>query len=332
MNNINKIQKKAIKKITTGSRTIEILKSCSIKDNRLITTDLENYLIIDNFTADNHVINADHLIKLNNINNIEINKSKINYITDKKAVNFINKNDVNNFPVLPECEYKFIGELNNNDINNFYSNRCFISKNEMKPSMQFIEIKDNYFNVTDGYKLKRKEITSNFTDKFYITYKAIELLKMLGACDVYMSKEWILYKFIGMELITRNMVDHFPDVSTVIPSEFKGSCTFNKSNFINAINEIKDYSNKENLVKISINGRLELEIKDLESGTGATCEIESNKTGADFTAGYNYKYLLEVLKSYKKDDLIINYNLPTTAIALNNLDNSNLSLLMPIRL
>ena len=330
MNNLNNNQKKAIKKITSGSRTQPILKNCLIKGGKLITTDLENYLIIDNYTAEDHIINADHLIKLNNINNIIIN-DKINYITDTKEVNFA-KTDIDQFPELPNNEFKYIGKFLQTDINTLYKNRAFISKDEMKASLQYIEIRNNYYNITDGYRLKRNLINSKFSNKFYINKKCIELIKILGFCEVYISDNWVKYQFDEMSLLSRNLNNNYPDVTTVIPDNFQGSTKLNKLDLINAINQISDYSDKKNLIKLDINGSFNLSTYDSESQSGAKTEITHDKTGVDLTAGYNYKFLLDILKSYKSNNLIINYNQPRTAVIINNSDNSNLSLLMPIKL
>lgn len=330
MRNLTKLHKQVIKKVTPNKSTLPILKDCLIRNNQLIATDLESYLIIDNFTADNHVINAGHLIELNNINEIIIN-SKVNYITDKKNVTFATK-DICEFPEVPECDYKFIGKLLQPDIEKLHKNRIFMSKDALRPALMHVEIKDNYFNITDGFKLKRNNINSKFTDKFYMNLKSIELIKLLGECDVYMGKEWIRYEFSGMSLISRNYTENYPDVLNVIPDNFIGSGNFNRLDMINAINEIKDYSDKENLIKVYINGKLELETKDIENNISANCSIECNKTGENFTIGYNFKYLLDVLKSYKSDYLTINWNTPTQATTFNNMDNSNLSLLMPVRM
>lgn len=330
MKNITKKEIQAIKKIAVKKSVLPILNNALILDNKLIITNLDNYLIFDNWNAENHLLPIDKLVKLQNIQDVIINDS-VNYITDKIKVKF-KKLNITEFPETPECNYKSNGKLSINDIKNLYDNRIFISTDELKPALNFYQIKDNYSEASTGYVLKRFNLDSNF-NKFYMNKKCIEILNIFkNECKIYTSDKWVKYQFDNFCLISRNLTDNFPDFNSVIPSNFVGAAEIDKLEFINAINDISDYTNKEKKeIRLNINGKFELEAIDSENNYSAETKINSINSGENVLLGFNYQYLLQILKSCNNDKLELKFNNSYSAAVIND-NSNNINLIMPIRI
>ena len=152
------------------------------------------------------------------------------------------------------------------------------------------------------------------------------------------TKTWISQEKIQFQndhtvVQFQNIVGKYPDISRVIPNEFKTSIIVDKNELEKALDRIEMFTNEENKIKISISNE-KMIINSTNQTVGISLEkIEKfNKQGEDIDVLVSSRYLLDAIKTIKNKEIKINFNSNLTPILIkDSLDEKTIHIVLPYR-
>jgi len=196
--------------------------------------------------------------------------------------------------------------------------------------------------ATDGHRLARVETTepegSNGMPDVIIPRKTVnEVCKLLedtnGSVDVALSLTQISFTIGSVTLISRLVDGKFPDYENVIPEKPKYTLTVNGKKFASAVDRVATVSQEKSRgIKLLVEaGKVTITANHLDLGSGHE-EIEGDFTGSRLEAGFNARYLLDILQQIPSEQATLQFvdeNSPVVIRAVNG--DSALYVLMPMR-
>ena len=196
--------------------------------------------------------------------------------------------------------------------------------------------------ATDGHRLARVEAPlpegAAQMPGIIVPRKTVSELKKLidetgEQVDVALSDSKIRFSFGGAVLTSKLIDGAFPDYERVIPSGNNYILEVDNALFSAAVDRVSAISiEKSRAVKLEIrDGRLILSASSPESGT-ASEEIETDFDGPVLEIGFNSKYLLDITRQVKGEQLRLAMADGASPTVLTDLaDPSALYVLMPMR-
>jgi DNA polymerase III subunit beta len=199
--------------------------------------------------------------------------------------------------------------------------------------------------ATDGHRLA--QVTQTLTGlrgesppEIIVPRRAIvEMEKVLGNTegdvDLSFDARSLTLKTNGVVLSTRLVEGKFPNVDQVIPKDSERTLTVNRERFMTGL-RIVSYMSPEKIkpVKLSLtSGKLRLSTERSEYGD-VTDEMEVEYEGGEFHAGFNARYLLDVLAVATHGESVVlgmKGALHPCLIRVPN-DESFLAVVMPLRI
>ena len=144
----------------------------------------------------------------------------------------------------------------------------------------------------------------------------------------------IVFKYGPMSLSIRLIDGTFPDITHVLPKESENKSFAQKDVLVQSLKFVSLFANpKTNNVRLSLSEEgLDLYATDPDRGEGKKL-VPVQYSGPPVKAGYNYKYLLDVLNVLDGDEVsieIIDTLSPTLIRDTNR--NEGLFVVMPMRL
>jgi len=201
------------------------------------------------------------------------------------------------------------------------------------------------FVATDSFRLAEKtinstSISSDFESVSFILplHTAEELLRVIsdsdGEISVFIDQNQALFSTKTKNVTTRLIDGRFPDYQAIIPKETGTEITINRQEFINAIKLTSSFSGKTNDVCLTISeNKKAIEIFSSDGSIGENkYKIPIKLKGESLSAVFNWKYILDGLKIYTSEDIVLGTNSPDRpAIIKNTSDKSIIYVVMPIR-
>ncbi len=297
-----------------------------------------------------------------------IPSEKIDVTLDESVVNIETKNNSAKFntiapedyPAVPsvKAEQKPMLRLKKEDLLLAIHRVVFAaSHDDIKPVLTgvLVEIsKDSIsFVATDGLRLSKQilNLSSEIEEdiSLLIPVKAFEeLAKIISDfadsdegeyVEIFYieEKNQVLFRYSGIDLVSRIIDGQFPEYKQIIPTGFQTSFEFNRSEFLRSLKVV-------NIIARDISGnKIEVDIKNKQKKvflSAVQAEIGSNKSefeikgdGEDLRIGFSGKLLSDILSNIGAEDLIFEANSDTNpGVFKIKKDDSFLHLVMPMRL
>ena len=200
--------------------------------------------------------------------------------------------------------------------------------------------------ATDSFRLA--EVTIN-PDQIHSNMKetaviiplktATEVLRILnaereGSAEIFIDQNQILFEIGTSRVISRLVDGKFPDYQAIVPRETKNEISFNREEMMNAIKLARVFAGRANDVSLAVgdNGKF-LEVYSSDASLGENhYRLPIKLKGNKFKINFNWRYLMDGLKVYKGEEIILGVNSPDRAVALKNPNESLLLYIaMPIK-
>ncbi len=221
-----------------------------------------------------------------------------------------------------------------------------ISNQESRPLLTGINLKLKEKKLsciaTDSYRLAKKTIIlENDYEDFDIVIPGKnlnELDKLLSDknnVEIHPFVNKIIFKHENYILQSNLLSGSYPDTSNLIPNEFNFILTTNLHNFTSAIDRaaLLTQNKDKNIVRMETKNK-EMQISSFASEIGRVEEnvfIDKNSE-EDIAISFSSKYMLEALKTFSEEELLIFLNSDSEPIILKSIkDESLIQLILPIK-
>ncbi|MDI6821043.1 MAG: DNA polymerase III subunit beta [Patescibacteria group bacterium] len=283
--------------------------------------------------------------------NIEEKEKKIILSTDNYEAT-IQGQDIKEFPIIPlihntkQC-IKIIAIHLKEAIENVIGATQY---SEIRPEISgiFIKLSDEnlIFAATDSFRLAEKKIKKEYFQSTFESLSVIiplktaeEILRTLNnqsgeeTVEVFIDSNQALFKTTNWQIVSRLIDGKFPEYQGVIPKEIKNEAILNRQEFISAIKLTSSFSGRTQDISIKTGENKKfIELTSSDSSLGENrCRVPIKLKGERFSITFNWRYLLEGLKIYKTEEIILGTNPLGPAIVKNQSDNSIIYVLMPIK-
>ena len=362
----------AVIRAVSENNNLPILKNILIKtfNNKIkiIATNLE--IAISKIVSGKIIEEGSITIPFSVLNGIITNLDSEKVSLESKGNSLILKTDNYEATIqsLNEEEFPIIPEIGNTKNHLKISMEVFndaISKivncaqiSEIRPEISGVlfdyQISSLKLAATDSFRLAEKTLfDKDFKADFNTGFKAIIPLKTIqevprifsskggsasGGKDenlyIYFDDNQVLFKGEDLEIISRLIDGNFPDYDPIIPKTLETESIINKESFMNAVRLVSNFSGKVNDVKLkSKEGKKVMEVSSATQHLGENHYLVPMKSkGNDFEVVFNWRFLLEGLKSFNSEDVILGLNGDQRAAVIKSQkDFSYFYILMPIK-
>ena len=280
--------------------------------------------------------------------NIEvIDGLKIRIFTDNSQYNLncLNKED---YPQINLEESKNPIILKGDVLKSTIKQTIFaVSLQESRPLLTGVnfKIKDDIIEVvaTDSYRLAKKIINldTKYPEDVDITIpgKNInEFDKILSddsEVELHLFNNKVLFKYKNIIFQTSLLNGNYPNTSNLIPTDFKIIINTTLNEFYSSIDRaaLLTQSKDKNIVRMETNKNI-LNISSYASEIGKVEDkLEINKnTNEDISISFSSKYMMDALKTFNEEELLILLNDDSSPIILKSVkDESLIQLILPIK-
>ena len=256
--------------------------------------------------------------------------------------------DSNEFPNLSEGELgneteieaeKFARMIDktrfaiSNDETRYYLNGIFLQ------AYKYDNVSELRSVATDGHRLGIASTPFNFTENFgvIIPKKSVnEIRRIIDGCKTIKIKvSRVKIKIIAdnTTIISKLIDGEFPDYDKVLPKNNPHTVKINKKNFYDCIDRVSTVANdKHRSVKLTLEtGKINLQVNTSE-GSFAYEELDVDYTGDKIEAGFNSRYLLEVIGQIDKEELTIRFKDGSSPALVEATDMGAMFVVMPVRI
>ena len=222
-----------------------------------------------------------------------------------------------------------------------------VSLQESRPLLTGVNLKVNGDNMeivaTDSYRLAKKTLTLDvqYPENVDITLpgkNVNELDKILdddGEVEVHIFSNKILFKYKNIIFQTSLLNGNYPNTTNLIPNDFEIIINSSLENYYASIDRaaLLTQNKDKNIVRMETNGNI-LNISSYASEIGKVedqIEISKN-TEKDIQISFSSKYMLEALRTFNDDEILILLNDDSSPIILKSVkDESLIQLILPIK-
>lgn len=226
-------------------------------------------------------------------------------------------------------------------------------KNSIFKGVQLLAYEQNLFiSATDTFRLSRKTIALDEENDFDIIIPGQslkELAKILELKDdvikLYISekKNKALFVIDNISFQTRLIEGIYPDIERLITNKFLVEIPFNKNELLIAADRVSVLTSKEKVeypyitLKLKENEIVEMYSRNEEIGAAqeilATYGQIIGEAKKHFEISFSSKYLIEALKTYKSQEVILKFTGNTTSFSIyGQQDKDLLALILPVKL
>ena len=255
------------------------------------------------------------------------------------------------FPALPTLDADKGMEVETGDLVGMIKSTAYaVSRDETRPALLGIlwELKPTSLTMvaTDAHRLARivrktdwgiKDLTSLITDTQGLLQFA-RLAEGVEKAEVFFTDNQLSFRIGETVLHTRLLEGPFPDYTAVIPKSNNMTMTIDREAFMNAVRRVSITADRvTSQIRLGIeDGRLELSSTGTD-GSRAEDELPIAYDGDAMEIGFNYNYLLDVLKNIDTDSVQMFIKDPQSAalvapVGTGEDEGDLLCLLMPLRL
>ncbi|MCP4259116.1 MAG: hypothetical protein GY774_16645 [Planctomycetes bacterium] len=187
----------------------------------------------------------------------------------------------------------------------------------------FFDTKNARMVSNDGKRLHMDDIPSIKTDRhILLPVKSAELIAKHRDVEVVsVGKKKISLELAGGTMVSQLMEGKYLKYEEVIPVNNPVKVKFDGAEFLNLMKGVAPITTQDyQLVKLTVNGRLDVEMKNPEHGHykwHMPCESEG-KSRKDFVIGFNVKYLVDAVSAYKEPLIKMEMKDKNTACIINS--------------
>lgn len=255
------------------------------------------------------------------------------------------------YPKTPALENKNSIKLSGEIISKAINKTLFATGNDdLRPVMSGVFCQftpdDITFAATDAHKLvryKRKDSQATGSSSFILPKKPLNLLKSNVRGDEEILIEYndsnVVFTFNDIVLVCRLIDGKYPNYEAVIPKENPNVLTIERSQLLSSIKRVSIFANKTtHQIKLKLAGsELSLSAEDLDFSNEANERLTCHYDGDDMEIGFNSRFLMEMLNNMDTSEIKLMMSEPSRAGILvpANGDNENediLMLVMPVML
>ena len=197
--------------------------------------------------------------------------------------------------------------------------------------------------TTDSFRLSEKTIpgnqiknTTKGTFRILIPFRTSQelyrILKDEETVRVYHDPNQVLFETQRFQMISRLIEGNFPDYSAIVPEKFETEVTINRVELMNALKLAGVFSARVNEVRIKVSDKKTVEVFSTEQSVGENNYLlPARVQGANRELSFNWRYLLDGLKSLATEDVFWGVNEESKPALLKSPnDASYFYVLMPI--
>ena len=224
---------------------------------------------------------------------------------------------------------------------------------EKRPILTGVNLryKDNglFCVATDSYRLAQKNVKLRTHSKLFdivIPNKSLdELIKIIdnlnSDIELFVNPNKVLFKIDHILFQTRLLEGTYPDTERIIPVEYPVVIQFNKEELLGAVERVSLLSPKEashnlNIIKLYLRDDKVVEVSSTSNEIGDALEEvipTGDVVGSGIKIAFSAKYLIESLKSFNSQEVIINFAGEVRPFVIKgNLDQDLLHLILPVRI
>lgn len=279
---------------------------------------------------------------------IEVLEDQKILITLGKSEFNLNGTNVNEYPKIDLTTKENKIAINSKEFKEGINQISFAtSVDEERPVITGINLKINgdllEVSATDSYRLGRRfiKISDEIKDNINVTIpknNALDIVKLINN-----DNEELLFSFYDNKVIveignctfeSRLINGAYPNVSNLFPKDFILEINIPVNKLYSAIDMVSILitDREKNIVTLEINeDKLTLTSTSQEIGR-AFEEIDLEKKYDKFKISFSPRYMLEALKTFKTENILLSFVSDSKPIVLTDNENNNLShLVLPIR-
>lgn len=222
------------------------------------------------------------------------------------------------------------------------------STQESRPLLTGINVKING-NIleciaTDSYRLAKKTIElsepyTEFVDVVIPGNNIRELDKIISEDDknveIHVFANKIMFKYENIIFQSNLLNGTYPNTSNFVPNEFIHIITTDVENFYSSVDRaaIVTQSKEKNIIKMEVvEDRLIISSSASEIGKSDNTIHVSRNNNDDFAISYSAKYMMDALRTFEDEDILILMNTDSKPIVLKSTkDESLIQLILPIK-
>jgi DNA polymerase-3 subunit beta len=331
MKKINTI-KKAFSALAPKSSVLPILECVLVIGNRLIITDLNTSVIVKDIDIPlDFVLEGKDFIKAcGYVDNAKFEKKeqRITISNEDESFTFYSEN-VGDFPKVEYPDAISVGKLPASDVAHIMRASTVISKDELRPAMMCVAIKDGYIMGTDAHSAIYEKSEFGCSKPILLGKKAVKLVGLFPKSDwvVLLSDQKVVLENDDIIIIQRVDDNRFPDLMAVIPKELSIGMTVNKTDFKSAVTRALLCAPKTLYsVTLEVNSRLTVSSEDVMTNNAYKRQLSCKHTGDTITVPLNGRMLLNLINGIKADELTFGMYNQDRCVVINGS-----SLLMPVK-
>ena len=255
--------------------------------------------------------------------------------------------DPSEYPHIKIEEHKNPVIINSNLFKNIISQTVFaISNQESRPLLTGINIKITgdilECIATDSYRLAKKiiKLASSVEEDINIVVPGkniLELDKIITEdepLELHIFNNKILFKYKNIIFQSNLLAGTYPNTTNLIPNEFNIMLNVKLSDYNSSIirASLLTSSRDKNIIKMHLDkGKLEVSSIAEQGSSLEKVNVESN-TNETFDISFSARYMIEALKTFKDEQIMILLNGDTKPIVIKSTeDESLIQLILPIK-
>lgn len=196
--------------------------------------------------------------------------------------------------------------------------------------------------ATDSYRLARKLVSidhevENDVNIVIPGKNLVELSKMLddedSTLEIHLFSNKVLFKYGNMVFLSRLLSGTYPTTSNIIPKDFNIELECSFDDLFNMIDRasLLTSDREKNTIKLSLN-KNELMISSNSPEIGKVEEKITVDSDKEINISFSSKFMLDAIKSFNKDKIIICMNNDSSPIVIKNSEDTSLvQLVLPIK-
>jgi len=194
--------------------------------------------------------------------------------------------------------------------------------------------------ATDGHRLALSSYANDNFDKeipgVIIPKKTInEIRRIIEDEDnvkVSLSNSKIKIKCSNCTIVSKLIDGQFPEYDKVVPKNNDKTININKKTIFDAIDRVATVANdKHRTIKLNLeSGKIQLQVSSSDGGF-ADEEVEVDFSGDKIEAGFNSRYLLEIINQLDSNDINLKFNDSFSPVIVDSADLKGLYVIMPVR-
>lgn len=255
------------------------------------------------------------------------------------------------YPIIPLVQNKEEGiKIESNLLKEALSQIVIATQySEIRPEISgvFLFLRDGALTLvaTDSFRLAEKKIDptkfSSESEKISVIIPlktAQELLRILKdqeeMVSIYSDVNQIVIETKFQQITSRLIVGNFPEYQAIIPNQTQMELTINRQEFLGAIKLTSAFSGRANDITLRIGENKKfLELYSSDSTLGENrYRVPIKLKGERFSTVFNWRYLLDGLKIYRSEEVVLGVNAADRPTVIKSLTEPHLVyVVMPIK-